>query len=140
MTQTATGNVALIQGLYEAFDRGDVPMVLAAMDDRIEWYETESNPWYTGGPFIGPQQVIEGVFSRLQEFEGFQIVPSRFLGDGDTVVMEGRYRATSHQATGKPLDAEVVHIWDLRDGKIMRFHQYADTRKWSDVMGVTSSP
>lgn len=139
MTQTATGNLALVQGLYEAFGRGDVPTVLAAMDDRVEWYETEGNPWYTGRPFIGPQQVVEGVFSRIGEFEDFQIVPSRFLCDGDTVVMEGRYRATSHQATGKPLDAEVVHVLDLRDGKLARFHQYVDTRKWTDAMGIPSS-
>lgn len=138
MTQTATGNVTLMQGLHEAFGRGDVPTVLAALDERIDWYETEGNPWYTGQPFIGQQQVVEGVFSRIGEFEGFQIVPNRFLGDGDTVVMEGRYRATSHQATGKALDAEVVHVWDLRDGKIVRFHQYVDTRKMADVMGVAS--
>jgi hypothetical protein len=49
--------------------------------------------------------------------------------------MEGRYRARSHRDTGKPLDAEVVHIWDLRNGKIVRFHQYVDTRQYADVVG-----
>ena len=95
---------------------------------------------YTGRPFIGSQQVIEGVLARIGEYEGFSIIPGRFLGDGDTVVMEGRYRASGHQATGKPLDAEVVHVWDLRDGEIVRFHQYVDPRKLADVMGVTSPP
>ena len=86
---------------------------------------------------MGPQQVVEGVFQRIgAEFDGFEVHPTRFLGAGDTVVMEGRYRARSHHATGAPLDAEVVHVWDLRDGKVVRFHQYVDTRQLADVIGT----
>jgi hypothetical protein len=32
-------NVGLVKSLYEAFGRGDVPTVLAAMDPKIEWNE-----------------------------------------------------------------------------------------------------
>src|SRR4051794_16090134 len=136
---TATRNVhrCRMKELYEAFDRGDIPTVLAAMDEGVEWYvewyEAEGNPWSLGRPFVGPQEVVEGVFQRLgTEFDGFEVHRTRFLGDGDTVIMEGRYRARSHKATGKPLDAkpldaEVVHVWDLRNGKVVRFHQYVDT-------------
>jgi ketosteroid isomerase-like protein len=46
--------------------------------------------------------------------------------------MEGRYRARSHKAAGKPLDAEVVHVWDLRNGRVVRFHQYVDTRQLAE--------
>ena len=137
MTETTTDQVTRMQELYGAFGRGDIPTVLAAMDPAIEWYEAEGNPWRLEHPFVGPQQIVEGVFQRIgTEFDGFEVVPTRFLGDGDTVIMEGRYRARSHQATGKPLDAEVVHMWDLRDGKIVRFHQYVDTRQWANVMGA----
>jgi len=137
MTGTVTDNVTRMKGLYEAFGRGDVPAVLAACDEGIEWYSTEGNPWFTGQPFVGVQQIVDGVFQRIgTEFEQFEVHPERFLADGDTVVVQARYRAKSHQATGRPLDAEVVHVWDLRDGRIVRFHQYADTRKLADVMGV----
>lgn len=138
MTGTATDYVTQMKEVYEAFGRGDIPTVLASMDGGVEWYEAEGNPWFLGRPFVGPQQVVEGVFQRIgAEFEGFEIRPTRFLADGDTVIMEGRYRAQSHKSTGKPFDAEVVHVWDLRNGKIVRFHQYVDTRQLSAVMGVT---
>ena len=137
MTRTVTDHVTRVKELYEAFGRGDIPAVLAAMDGGIEWYEAEGNPWSPGRPFVGPQQVVEGVFQRIAaEFDGFEVRPTRFLGDGDSVVMEGRYRARSHKTTGEPLDAEVVHVWDLRDGKIVRFHQYVDTRQLAHVMGA----
>ncbi|RZU34208.1 nuclear transport factor 2 family protein [Blastococcus saxobsidens] len=137
MTGTVSDPVTRMKGLYDAFGRGDIPTVLAAMDEGIEWYEAEGGPWFLGRPFVGPQEVVDGVFQRIAtEFEGFEIHPTRFLRDGDTVIMEGRYRARSHAATGKPLDAEVVHVWDLRNDKLVRFHQYVDTRQLADVMGA----
>ncbi len=55
---------------------------------------------------------------------------------GDTVLVEGRCRATA-RATGKPLDAQVAHVFDLRDGKIVRFQQYTDTWHFAQVTGIT---
>lgn len=137
MTRTVTDAVTHMQALYEAFGRGDVPTVLDAMDERIEWFEAEGNPWSSGRPFVGPQEVLQGVLMRIAtEFEGFEVRPARFLGAGDTVIVEGRYHAQRHVETGQPLDAEVVHVWDLRDGKIVRFHQYCDTRQMAAVMGA----
>ena len=130
MTRTVTDNVTTIRDAYEAFARGDVPAVLGLLDEHIEWHEAEGSPWHPGHPFVGPQQVVEGVFARIPEsYEDFQIQTDRFLADGDTVVVQGRYRATSAKATGRPLDAQVVHVWDLSDGRIVRFQQYVDTRQ-----------
>jgi ketosteroid isomerase-like protein len=138
MTRAETDNVAFMKDIYAAMGRGDVPTVLAALDEGVEWYETEGNPWFTGQPFIGVQQVVDGVFRRIaDEWDGFEIKVTRFVGSGDTVIMEGRYWAKNVRASGKPLDCEVVHVWDVRDGKIVRFHQYVDTRKLTDDMSVS---
>jgi ketosteroid isomerase-like protein len=34
------------------------------------------------------------------------------------------------------LDLRVVHVWDVRDGKIARFRQFADTAKFLEVVPV----
>ena len=137
MTSTVTDNVRRMRELYDAFARGDVPTVLAAMDDRIDWQEAEGGPYATAQPLIGPNAVVENVLARLgQDFEGFRVEPERFVADGDTVVMIGRYKADRAPATGKPLDAQAVHVWDLRDGQLVRFRQYTDTRQWTDVLGT----
>jgi ketosteroid isomerase-like protein len=133
----ANDNVEFLKSMYEAFASGDVPTVLAAMDDAIEWNEAEGNPYYPGHPFVGPSAVVEGVFARiLNDVEGFEIRPERFLGDGDTVVMMDRYWGTKVHATGEPLDAQAVHVWDLKDGKAVRFQQYVDTRQLASVLGT----
>jgi ketosteroid isomerase-like protein len=41
------------------------------------------------------------------------------------------------QATGKTLDAQVTHIWDLADGKLVKFQQYTDTWQFAEVTGET---
>ena len=63
--------------------------------------------------------------------------PKQFHDAGDTVVVEGRYTGT-YKATGKSLDAQVTHIWSLRDGKVTSFQQYVDTAQLQEVMGARS--
>ncbi len=136
MTQTTTSNVAVMQETYEAFARGDVPAVLERMDPQIEWYEAEGNPWDPGRAFRGPQEVVDGVFTRIAtEYDDFRVDITRLLDAGDTVIAEARYRSSRAKATGKPLDAQVCHIWDLRNGRITRFQQYVDTRQLAEVLG-----
>jgi ketosteroid isomerase-like protein len=131
-------NVEFVKGLYAAFAAGDVPKVLGSMSEDIEWWEAEGNPWYPGRAFIGPQQVVDGVFARIgAEMEGFEVVPEHFLSDGDQVVMIGRYRGKGI-ATGNVFDAQALHIWTVRDGKVVRFQQFVDTRQLAEVLGASS--
>lgn len=131
------GNTDLVRKAYAAFAQGDVESVLGLMDANVEWNEAEHITYWPGGPFIGPQAVVDGVFARIpQDFDGFTIDLQRVVGCGDTVVVEARYRATA-KATGMPLDAQVAHIWDFRDGKVVRWQQYSDTWQFAEATGVT---
>ena len=133
----ASANMELVQGIYAAFGRGDVPAVLGAMDPAIEGNEAEGNPYADGNPYVGPQAVLEGVFARLvSEWDGFSAHPERFLDAGDTVVMLGRYSGTC-KATGRTQSPQVVHVWTLANGKAVRFQQYADTAHIRQVMGLS---
>jgi len=131
-------NAQFLQGLYEAFAKGDVPTVLAAMDPGIEWNEAEHATFWPGHSFIGPEAVVEGVFARIPATFGdtFRIEINRLLDSGSVVVMEGRYKGIV-QATGKALDAQVTHVWDIADGKIAKFQQYTDTWQFAEATGET---
>jgi uncharacterized protein len=129
-------NVEVLQQMYKAFAEGDVPTVLGVMDDKIEWNEAEGIIYDTGNAFVGPDAVLNNVFARIpQDFDNFTVTPSNFIDGGDSVVVEARYRGTA-KATGKPLDAQVAHVFDFRDGKVIRFQQYTDTAQFADVTGV----
>ena len=58
--------------------------------------------------------------------------PDELIASGDTVAVVAHSTGTG-KATGKELDLRVMHVWGLRDGKIARFRQFADTVKFLEV-------
>ena len=130
-------SIEFVKGVYGAFTRGDVPAVLGAFADDIEWYEAEGLPY--GGLHRGGEAVAQKVFGPITEdVEGFSIITEEFVGSGETVVAVVRYTGTGKD-TGKPLDLPVVHIWDIRDGKLARFRQFIDTVKFAEVVPVPAA-
>lgn len=129
-------NVELIRSIYEAFARGDVGGVLGAMSPTIVWNEAENFAYADGNPYIGPQAVASGVFSRcISEWSGFGVKVEELLDAGDTVIMIGRYSGTFLR-TGRSQHPQVVHIWRVADGKAVKFQQHVDTLHVARVMGT----
>jgi ketosteroid isomerase-like protein len=128
-------NVNLLKSLYDAFGRGDIPAVLGAMSPDINWFQAEGNPYRPSGEvWVGPDTVLNNLFMRLgAEWDGFTVHPKAFHDAGDSVIVEARYTGT-FKPTGKSMDAQVCHVWDVKDGKVSRFQQYVDTAKLQEVM------
>jgi ketosteroid isomerase-like protein len=79
---------------------------------------------------------VDGVFRRIPEdYDGFTIEVRRIVGLGDTVLVEGRYCGTV-KGTGRRLDVQVAHVWDVHNGKVVRFQQYTDTLGVAQAAGV----
>lgn len=126
----------LVRSIYAAFAAGDIPGVVALMSPGIVWNEAESFLYADGNPYVGPDAILAGVFARLgSEWDGFAAVPEEFLDAGDTVVVLGRYKG-SNKATGRPLDAQLAHVWRVEDGKAAAFRQYTDTLQAARAAGV----
>ena len=127
-------NSEIIQGVYDAFAKGDVPAVLGAMDANIEW--TEAEGFMYGGTFVGPEAVLSQVFIRLAtEWEGFAAVPEQLVDGGDNVVALGNYSG-KYLKTGKSVTVPFAHAWTFRDGKIVKFVQYTDTLVIARELGL----
>ena len=130
-------NIALVRGLYEAFAKGDVPAVLGGFADDIEWNEAEGMPY--GGQYHGPNAVAENVFAPItNDFEDFAVTPEEFFADGDTVMTIVRYTGTAKES-GKALDLQAAHAWNVRDGKIARFRLFGDATVVKDALAVEAA-
>ncbi len=122
----------VVRGIYEAFGRGDVAGVLGAMADDIKWYEAEGMPY--GGVYQGGEAVAQNVFGPvMQDIPNFAVTPEQFIASGDTVAVVARYTGTGKD-TGEELDLQVVHVYDVRDGKVVQFRQFVDTAKFREVV------
>ena len=125
-------SVEVVKGVYASFAQGDMPAVLGAFADDIEWHEAEGMPY--GGVYRGADAVVQNVFAPIAtDVEGFAVTPEEFVGSGDTVAAVVRYTGTG-KVTGKTLDVPVVHVWDIRDGMVTRFRQFIDTVKFTEVV------
>jgi hypothetical protein len=140
-TASANDARAAVDAVYAGFAAGDIAMAVSTMAvstmaPEIEWNEAQGNPYSDQNPYIGPDAVVSGLFTRLGgEWEGFTATPEEFVSEGGRIVVFGRYKGI-YRANGKSLDAPFAHSWTVTDGKIVRFQQYTDTAGQADVMTV----
>ncbi len=125
---SSPGNIAVVDGLYKSFAKGDIPNALAAMDPNIIWNEAEGFPYADRNPYIGPQAVLEGVFARIgEEWEYWNLTDIQMHEMSNNQVLSTlRYKA-KYKKNGVEIDAHVAHWFTLKDGKIIRFQQFTDT-------------
>ena len=128
-------NVGIIVGAYNSFAAGDVDSVLATFDPNIVWNEAENFPYADGNPYIGPDAIAQGVFSRIGgEWDGFHLADLKFHDmSNNMVLVTGRYQGT-YKKNGAKMDLQMAHLWTLKDGKIVAFQQYADTKGMAKVI------
>lgn len=130
----AKSNVELVQGVYDAFNEGDIDTPMATMDEDIEWTEPEGDIY--GGTYHGPEEVLENVFTPcLEDFEDFQVDTNKFIDGGDTIVVLGTFHGM-HRTSGKPLAVPFAHVCELEDGRMTRFIDYLDTVLWQKTYEV----
>jgi len=135
------GNVAVIDGLYQGFAKGDVPAVLAAMDANIVWNEAEGFPYADQNPYKGPEAVLNGVFGRIMaEWEYWNLTDIQLHDmSGNMVLATLRYQA-KHKTTGNVIDSQTAHLWTLWDGKITAFQQFTDTKQAAEAYNNDQPP
>jgi ketosteroid isomerase-like protein len=119
---------------YAAAAAGDVPSMFKDFADDIVWKESDGSA-YTG-TYRGMAEVGANIFGRItEEWEGFGAIPDYFLADEATgkVAAVCTYVGT-FRATGKPQNVRVVHLWTVKDGKVVAFEQVCDTAEQNKSM------
>ncbi|SEK36324.1 hypothetical protein SAMN04488008_101342 [Maribacter orientalis] len=127
-------NITIIDSMYKAFEKGDIPIVLGLLDDKVVWNEAEGNAMADGNPYIGPEAVLNGVFARLgEEHEYFNLKEIELHNMyNDKVLATLRYDA-KRKSNGALYDAQVAHLWTMKNGKVAAFQQYVDTKQLADA-------
>ena len=127
-------NVAIIDNLYKNFAKGDIPAVLAAMDADVVWNEAEGNTYADGNPYKGPDAVLQGVFARIgADHEYFHLVDIQLHEMSNNQVLATLRYQGKNKESGTLIDAQAAHLWTLKDGKIIAFQQYVDTKQLAEA-------
>ena len=125
-------NLETVQTIYAAFGRGDIPTILAHLDERIEWehdaegWEAYGVPWLRPG--TGTRHVV-GFFEALTALEFLAFTPVSMLANERQVAAVISMEIAS-KATGARFREYEMHLWTFgEDGKVSRFRHFADTVK-----------
>jgi ketosteroid isomerase-like protein len=118
-------NLDLVRKGYEAFGRGDIPGLLALLDEQISWVTPGPADLPTAGTRRGHQAVQE-FFQTLQNMgDILRFEPKEFLAQGDRVVVLGD-DDTRVKATGNTVTFRWVHVFTVRNGKVAAFEEVGD--------------
>ena len=131
---SSESSLAVVQAMYAAFGAGDEPRLRELIASDVEWQQCEGFP---GGEHrSGIESVLAGVLrSNKATWQGFAVAIDEYVCDRDIVVAIGSYSGT-HSLTGKSMRSVFTHVYDVVDGSIQRFRQFADT--WPMVAAMQS--
>lgn len=119
-------NYEAIKAHYAGSDRKDLAAMMAPITGKTAWTEMAGFPY--AGTYVGADAIIAGVFNRIgEEWDGYTFTLERLVNGGSTIVGIGTYSGV-YKKTGKKMSARVVHVWDLDDGRVVRFEQFTDTK------------
>ena len=120
-------NIKVVQQMYEAFGRGDIPAILGNLAEGATMDHSgppDVLPW--AGPHRGRegwQQFFKDLSANL-DYLAFE--PRQYVAQGDKVVALGWWKARA-KPTGRTFEAYWSMAWTLKGGKATDVRVYEDT-------------
>lgn len=130
-----SASIEVVRRAYEAFQRFDAEALIAVADPEIEFGTSAAAP---GGTYRGHQ----GVRRYLKEVEGafgdrWEAAVERVADVGDDrVILIARIFGEGR--VGEPLELHIAHVWELRDGKLLRGTVYLDPHEALHAVEATT--
>jgi ketosteroid isomerase-like protein len=129
----SNANVTLVQNLYAAYGKGDIPTILAGLTPDVDWHSGGRAQDYPGfGPRKGHTAVADffKIVAENNEFHHFS--PREFYAADDKVFVLGDYEMTFRKS-GKKYESDWCHVFTIRNGKVTKFREFLDTAQAADA-------
>ena len=125
MSTSSADPIEVVRAMYDAFARKDELALRRLLAHDVEWNQC---PGFPGGERRkGAEEVLAKTFGGLRSaWRGFEAKVESLHASGTLVFALGRYRGV-HVETGKAMEALFAHVYEVRDGRIVRYQQYCDT-------------
>jgi uncharacterized protein len=119
--------IDFVRGIWEAFARGEMKKVFAAMPEDVTWKLPQ------GGWVRGKQSILHLARASAGKLKGYQTEIRRTHCDGNSVILEMTNRGTT--PGGKRYTNDYCFIFDLEDGKIKAITEYTDQLTFKEAVG-----
>jgi len=125
-------NAQIVKDAYAAFGRRDVPGLLALLAEDVEWHNPGVYP--LAGTYRGRNKVANFLQKFPQDLEILSLDPHEFVAQGNRVLV-ARWERTTVKATNQTFEADWIHAFTVRDGKIAEFREYTDRQAIAAAYG-----
>lgn len=117
--------LALVERLFEAFNRRDPAAIDAICDDDMEFFPvvTAETVGRTA-PYVGPDGLRNYLDDVARIWEELLIMPKEVESDGDRLLVRGRVYLRSRELGIRDMPA--AWIWEVRDGLFVRGEVFVD--------------
>jgi ketosteroid isomerase-like protein len=126
-------NVEIVRRIYDVVNASG----LGAVGDFLHADVELVPPPLEGATVRGREQVREMARQWMETFAEFRVEPERYLDAGaENVVVyvrdSGRVRGTNTE-----IDAHLIHVWTLNDGKVVRWQVFTDEGSALEAAGLS---
>jgi ketosteroid isomerase-like protein len=118
--------IALVHAFYDSTAAGDMARTLSLLSDDLRWDVPETLPY--GGSYEGLDGFRRYRAGIQESFKpGYAFFRDESFHSDDHVVILGRLGAQA-KATEIAFESPFVHVWTVREAKIVARHYYVGTR------------
>jgi len=125
-------NVQVLQEIYSAFGRGDVPTILKHLADDVQWESWDDNhAQHAGVPWLAARTGRGGVaefFGVIGSWDVKEFAVVAIMDGGSKVAAE--IAIDARLPTGTRLRDQEIHLWEFDEGGLVtRVRHFNDTAK-----------
>ena len=135
----------MIRGLWEPFTGVACTTIdwddeaIREMTERF-WSPEVELRWARSGPearvYRGREGVIQAFREWVEPFSEYYTEPLDFIEAGDQVVIPQRQWGVGG-ISGIPVETEVTHVYEFRDGQIIRLDEYETLEEALEAVGLS---
>jgi ketosteroid isomerase-like protein len=129
----AQADVEIVQGLFEAWNNGDLDSVTKFLAEDIEWHEI-------GGRLDRPQStgrktLRDGFESLFETWQYYRLEPEEVRNVGDRVIAILREVARG-RSSGLEVESRWGYVITVRAGRLARVDAYRDPSQALEAVGL----
>jgi uncharacterized protein len=129
----SAANVAFVQSLYAAFKRGDIATIVKGLAADVDWEVNGRRKDYPLlGIWKGPAEVQKFFQGVAEHEEATAFLPRDFFAAEDRVFVLGHY-SWKIRKTGRAVASDWVHVFTIRNGKVVKFKEFNDTAQFAEA-------
>jgi len=126
-----SASIETVGRAYEAFKAFDAEALIAVADPEIEFGTSAAAPGGTYRGHTGVRRYMKEVEGAFGDRWDAQIERVADVGDDRVILIA---RVSGEGKAGEPLELHVAHVWELRNGKLLRGTVYLDPHEALDAV------